>query len=68
MNSLEPFAMNCGPLSEIIRGSRLRKAFFGALQQDLHAGFLDRSAQAPHQTAAGSVRHRAKVNKMCRVC
>jgi len=36
MNSLKFLAMNCGPLSEMIRGVSIGKFLLGALKNDFH--------------------------------
>jgi hypothetical protein len=53
--------MNCGPLSEMIRG-RASGNLFGPLQDDLHVRLGHRLTNGPrHQIPAGAVQHRAQV-------
>ena len=62
MNSLKSLAMNCGPLSEMIRGLASGYFSLARLQNDLDVGLGHRLAQIPvHDGAAVAVQHAAQV-------
>ena len=61
MNSLKSLAMNCGPLSEMIRAAPPVK-FFGALQYDLDVRLGHRLPKIPvHDVSAATVQNAAQV-------
>ena len=47
MNSLKSLAMNCGPLSEMMRGRGVGVGFAGALDDGFHVDFLHFLADFP---------------------
>ena len=62
MNSLKSLAMNCGPLSEMIRGPRYRILLFRALQYDLDVRLGHRLPDVPvHNMPAVAVQDAAQV-------
>ena len=62
MNSLKSLAINCGPLSEMMRWFGVRVFLLGGLENDLDVGFPHRLAQVPvHDRAAVAVQHAAEV-------
>ena len=62
MTSLKSLAMNCGPLSEIIRGPRIRVQFLGPLQDDLDVRLGHRLPQIPvNDVSAATVQNAAQV-------
>ena len=62
MNSLKSRAMNCGPLSEMIRGLASGYFSLARLQDDLDFRLGHRLAQIPmHDEAAVAVQHAAQV-------
>src|SRR6476619_7069552 len=64
MNSLKSRAMNCGPLSEMIRALACGYFFQAALKDDLHIGFSHRLAQFPvDDCARAAVEQRAEIEK-----
>jgi hypothetical protein len=62
MNSLKSLAMNCGPLSEMIRGRFRRGTSPRPLEDDLHVGFGHRLADLPvDDVPAAAVQDAAQV-------
>ena len=61
MNSLKSLAMNCGPLSVMMRGRGAGMGLAGALQNDFHVGFLHFLADFPvNDVSAAAVEHGAE--------
>jgi hypothetical protein len=62
MNSLKSFAMNCGPLLEMIRGAVLRMKILGSPQDYLDVGLRHRLPQIRvDDVSAAAVQNAAQV-------
>src|SRR5215467_538188 len=62
MNSLKSRAMNCGPLSEMIRGFASGYFSYSSLQDHFDIGFSHRLTQIPiHEETTESIQNAAQV-------